>query len=437
MNDSPKNKQTLTEESRSLQRKIQELQQSKSERKQVEEALRASEEWQRTILQTAMDGFWMADPQGRLLEVNETYCRMSGYSEQELLAMGISDLENAESVNDTAAHMQKLMAQGEERFESQHRRKDGSIFPVEVSVQYRPADGGRLVAFLRDITERKRVENALKESEEKFRQVFDRAGDGILIADAITRKLLQGNATICSMLGYTKEEIENLTIKDIHPPNDISHVLDEFEKQIKGEKVLAEDLPVLRKDGSIFYADIGSAPTTIGGIHYLVGIFRDITERKRDEETLIQREEELSIKSRNLEEVNTALKVLLKQREEDRNEMEENVLTNVKTSILPYLEKVKKGPLTHHQRACLEILEAQIEKIISPFLHRISQACFDFTPQEIRVADFVKNGNTTKEIADILGISIKTVDYHRDNIRRKLGIKNHQTNLRSFLLKLS
>ncbi|MEK7826194.1 MAG: helix-turn-helix transcriptional regulator, partial [Thermodesulfobacteriota bacterium] len=169
----------------------------------------------------------------------------------------------------------------------------------------------------------------------------------------------------------------------------------------------------------------------------IVGSIRDITERKRAEETLRQREEELSIKSRNLEEVNTALKVLLKQREEDRKEMEENVLANVKTSILPYIEKVKESPLTHHQKACLEILEAQMKKIISPFLRRISQACFDLTPQEIRVADFVKNGNTTKEIADILVISIKTVDYHRDNIRRKLGIKNHHTNLRSFLLKLS
>jgi len=135
--------------------------------------------------------------------------------------------------------------------------------------------------------------------------------------------------------------------------------------------------------------------------------------------------------------VNTALKVLLKQREDDRNEMEENILTNVKTSIFPYLEKVKEGPLTPHQRASLEILEAQMTKIISPFLHRISQAFFDLTPQEIRVADFVKTGNTTKEIADILGISVKTVDYHRDNIRKKMGIKNRHTNLRSFLLQLS
>jgi PAS domain S-box-containing protein len=135
--------------------------------------------------------------------------------------------------------------------------------------------------------EHKRAEETLRESEEKFRTIFNTASDGILIADPITKKFLQGNTTICSMLGYTKEEIESLTINDIHPPKDISHVIDEFEKQAKGEEVLAEDLPVLRKDGSIFYADISSSPAIIEGVPCLLGIFHDITERKRAEEKLL------------------------------------------------------------------------------------------------------------------------------------------------------
>ena len=130
-------------------------------------------------------------------------------------------------------------------------------------------------------SERRRVEEALWKSEEKFRTIFDRANDGILIADAITKKFLQGNAAICSRLGYTKEEIESLAINDIHPPKDISHIIDEFEKLSKGEKVLAYDLPVLRKDGSIVYADISASPAIIGGVHCLIGILRDITERKQ------------------------------------------------------------------------------------------------------------------------------------------------------------
>jgi len=82
-----------------------------------------------------MDGFWLADARGRFLEVNDFYCRMSGYGEQELLAMNISDVEAAENPGETPSHMRKILAQGQDRFESRHRRKDGTVFDVEVSVR--------------------------------------------------------------------------------------------------------------------------------------------------------------------------------------------------------------------------------------------------------------------------------------------------------------
>ena len=128
-----------------------------SSRKRADAALQDSEERHRTILQTALDGFWMVDTQGRLLEVNETYCRMSGYSAQELLAMRIPDLEVLETAEETAARIRQIMTKGEHRFESRHRRKDGSVFDVEISVQYRPAEGGRIATFLRDVTEHIRL----------------------------------------------------------------------------------------------------------------------------------------------------------------------------------------------------------------------------------------------------------------------------------------
>jgi hypothetical protein len=125
-----------------------------TERRNATEALHHSLEQHRAILLTAMDGFWLADMSGKLLEVNETYCRMSGYSEQELLSMNIRDLDVDESDPDNPARMQRVIDEGEKRFETRHRRKDGSIFDVEVSFQHQPSFGGRNVAFLHDITER-------------------------------------------------------------------------------------------------------------------------------------------------------------------------------------------------------------------------------------------------------------------------------------------
>ena len=142
-------------------------------RKHAETALRRSQERHFTILQTAMDGMWLAAQDGRLLDVNRALCQMTGYSEQELLAKRIPDLEAAETHEDTAAHIRKIVALGGDRFESRLRRKDGSIFDVEVSVQYLSAEGGQLVAFLRDITSRKQVEVELRRSEAKFRALYD------------------------------------------------------------------------------------------------------------------------------------------------------------------------------------------------------------------------------------------------------------------------
>ena len=132
-----------------------------TERKQAEAALRQTSARLQATLETAMDGFWRVDMQGRLREVNEAYCRMSGYSAQELLAMSVPDMEAKEAKEEVAAHIRYFTTHGHDRFESLHRRKDGTLFDVEVSVTFQDTEGGGLVAFLRDITERKQAEAAL------------------------------------------------------------------------------------------------------------------------------------------------------------------------------------------------------------------------------------------------------------------------------------
>jgi PAS domain S-box-containing protein len=139
-----------------------------SERKRVENALKESELRHRIIIETAMDGFWLVNPRGHLLQVNQAYCDMSGYTAEELLTMRISDLEAVEKDERIFERVQKIIHTGKDRFESKHRRKDGSIFDVEVNITFQKTiDDAPFVVFLQDITERKQFELALQQAKER------------------------------------------------------------------------------------------------------------------------------------------------------------------------------------------------------------------------------------------------------------------------------
>lgn len=144
----------------------------------------------------------------------------------------------------------------------------------------------KMLGTVQDITERKQVEQVLEESEYRFRSILDVAVDGVLLADAHTHKFIHANRAICEMLGYRPNELYQLGVEDIHPAADLPKVKKQFDRQMKGEILVAENLPVKRKDGSIFFADVSSAPMTLARQTIMVGFFHDVTERKRAEEEI-------------------------------------------------------------------------------------------------------------------------------------------------------
>lgn len=154
------------------------------------------------------------------------------------------------------------------------------------------------------------------------------------------------------------------------------------------------------------------------------------------QEELKQKESELLQEREKLEETNTALRVLLRQRDEDRSRLEETVYNNVDRLVLPYIEKLLQGRLADTHRTLAEIADNNLRDIISPFLRTLSSLGLLLTPQEIEVANLVRNGRSSKEIAEIMNLSISGVDFHRKRLRQKLGIANTQKNLRSFLMTL-
>jgi DNA-binding CsgD family transcriptional regulator len=151
---------------------------------------------------------------------------------------------------------------------------------------------------------------------------------------------------------------------------------------------------------------------------------------------LKKRTNDLEIKRKSLEELNTAMKILLEKREADRSKLEEYVLTNVKKLIEPYFEKIKKTNLNTQQKALLSIVESNLKEIISSFTHKVSVKYFNLTSTEIQVARQIGHGHTTKKIAAFMNVSPRTVETHRKNIRKKIGLEGKRENLRSHLLSI-
>ena len=152
------------------------------------------------------------------------------------------------------------------------------------------------------------------------------------------------------------------------------------------------------------------------------------------QEELQKKEAELMREREKLEETNTALRVLLRQRDEDKVRLEETVYNNVDRLVLPYIEKLMGGHLSEKHKTLVEIADNNLRDIVSPFLRTFSSLGLMLTPQEIEVANLVRNGKTSKEISDIMNLSVSGVDFHRKRLRQKLGLANTQKNLRSFLM---
>ena len=258
---------------------------------EASEQLRKSDERHRSILQTTLDGVWMVDMHGRVLEVNESYARMSGYSVQELLTLHVYDLDVDETPEDTIVHIEAIKQHGTLLFEARHRRKDGSIFDVETNVQYRPEDGGQIVAFIRDVTERKQAEQALRESENEFRFLAEAMPQIVWITRADGWNIYF-NQQWMEYTGLTPEESHGHGWNKPFHSDDQQRAWDAWQNAVNNVGTYSLECRLRRADGVYKWWLIRGVPVldAEGTILKWFGTCTDIDEFKKAEEELGKRE---------------------------------------------------------------------------------------------------------------------------------------------------
>ena len=440
-----------------------------TDRRKMEEELRIKD----FAIASSVQGIGIGDMEGNITYVNNAALKMWG-AESVDEVLGQSSLKLAESHEQALRIMHAVLENGSWEGEVSGRRKDGSPITVYLSANLVYNDKGEPVCTMDsfiDITDRKKMEEELRIKDFAIASSID----PIVIADT-AGVITYVNKAFLDMWG---DDDPNAVIgrsaisfaKDIHRAESVFEaILDQgsWYGEIEGVKKDGSTLTVLfsanlvRDENHLPCCMMGSfvditdrkkAEKKLERINEELEIrvaertrelsaanqrmVREIEERKQIEASLRQKEEELRKQAVHLQETNTALKILLNQREQDKEELEEKVMGNVKERILPYIEKLQATRLDKNQTSCLEILAANLEEIISPYLKKLSVQFQNFTPMQIQVADLVKAGKTTKEISDILHLSDRAIEFHRNSIRRKLGLKNQKINLRTYLLSLS
>jgi PAS domain S-box-containing protein len=271
-----------------------------TERRQAaEKQIEASDERFRALYENAKIGLYRTTPDGTILLANKALVAMLGYQSFNELAERNLEQDGFELPDQRKTFIDQIEKNGEvENFETTWIRKDRTpIFVQESACAIRDSLGNTMHydGTVEDITERRRTQEALRESEARYRMLFETSADGILIADVETKTFKYANPALCRMLGYTEEELTTLGLADIHPKQDLQRVIAEFESQTRGDKILAPDIPCLRKDGNIVYVDIKTSAITMDGRLCAMGHFRDITGRKQAEEALKESEIKLQV----------------------------------------------------------------------------------------------------------------------------------------------
>jgi len=434
---------------------------------EADRRVREQREWLRVTLTSIGDAVIATDEAGLITFINPVAESLTGWKQDEAIGQPVQEVfrivnEYTRKVVDDP--VRKVLQCGRIVALGNHTvllRKGGGEVPIDDSGAPILDAQGRIlgvVLVFRDVSERRRAEKALQMSQRKLSTILEQIPDGVGVINRDGEFILSNSAlrayipsTMPSTDPEQKKRFQSWDA-DCRPllPDQWPGA-----RALRGEIVSPGiEFQYTDNDGSDVWMLVSAVPYHSEDDDEnaaAITVFKDITDLKKTEQKLRQLNETLEqkvaertrlIETRSkqlqalaveLKEANAALKVLLKQRDQDKIELEEKVLVNVNQLIIPYLGKLKRRKLDAKQKAYTEILESNLNEIVSPLARNLSSKFLRLSHTELEVASLVEQGQTTKQIAETMNLAESTIDFHRNNIRSKLGVKNKKIGLRTYL----
>ncbi|MDD4356932.1 MAG: PAS domain S-box protein [Smithellaceae bacterium] len=404
-----------------------------TERKQMEEKLRESEANYRQLFENSPAGLYQIDfKTGKITRANDVLCKYAGWSPKEICSLNISDVFSEGSKKLYLERLEKLL-RGEkvsEIVEYEVLNKKGQRFYLQLHNKYIYDAEGNVIAsdvVAHNVTERKLAENDLRKERDFSNAIIDSLPGWFYVVDENLR-FLRWNDNLMRVSGYSNEELLGKSVLDFHHESDRSTVSEQVKQSfLRGENTIERN--VILRDGTVKTFLFSSKKLQFKGRPCLVGTAIDITEKK-------QAQEELKQFAENLEDANIALRVLMNRRDEGQKDIEGKLQANINDLVIPYLKKLKQANLDDRNKNYLDVLERNLTDVLSPFMRDFLSSHKNLTPQEIQIVDLITKGKNTKEIAEMLNASVNTIATHRNNIRKKMNLKNSKINLRSHVLSI-
>ena len=418
-------------------------------RKKAESKLHALEKKIDSIQSIVSEWIWEVDTTGKFIDSSISSKQVIGYTSTEILGKYFYDFFHPDEKTQLKKYALDKFKQEQpiRNFKNRNLHKDGhNVWFLTHGVPLYNSNKN-FIGFrgaITDITEQVIAERASLECGEHLRSLKESASNYAiyrLFSDKTNPHLLKVvfvSPSIGDIMGIQEPMKFETWFENLHP-DDVERVSRANRRAFKLMKFDEEYRTWHNKKGEwrwIHAVSIGCKDEN-GWNGFVNSLLIDITEQKQAIEALKAGDAELKAMTNHLRTMNATLKFLLKKTETDKLRMQKKILANVKNLTLPYVEKLKNGKLDAKQRAFAGLIEASLKELVSPFAENLSSDLICLTPTEIRIADLVKQGKKTKEIAELANVSAKTIGRHRENIRIKLGITNKKVDLRNYLLSLS